>query len=135
MSKAGWIEITKDTPSENFLDLFIERFKSVTQYLGKLRAKNSKKGKNEDLPIVIKNAQETREASVVPSPLIALVMDPTSIAVLDAIDQPKEKDLDKQVAKTSKSGLYGYAMGPYATQWLFLKLVIVCIFFASSTLR
>ena len=48
MSKAGWIEITMDTPSENFLDLFIESFKSVTQYLGKLRAKNSKKRKNED---------------------------------------------------------------------------------------
>ena len=35
-------------------------------------------------------------------------MDPASIAGLDAIDQPKEKDLDKQVAKTSKSGLDGY---------------------------
>ena len=48
MSKAGWIEITKNTPSENFLDLFIESFKSVTQYLGKLRTKNSKKCKNKD---------------------------------------------------------------------------------------
>ena len=137
MSKAGWIEITEDTPSEDFIDLFIESFKSVTQYLGKLRTKNHKKRKNEDtsqttmnktskesedpsgensknnveqggLPIVPKNAKETREASVVATPSIAVVIDPASMAVLDAIDEPKEKDLDKQVAKTSKSGLDGY---------------------------
>ena len=38
----------------------------------------------------------------------SVVVDSTSIAVLESIVQPQEKDLDKEVKKTSKSGLDGY---------------------------
>ena len=39
---------------------------------------------------------------------MAVVVDSTSIVVLESIVQPQEKDLDKEVKKTSKSGLDGY---------------------------
>ena len=37
-----------DTPSENHIDIYIEGFKKVNLYLGKLRTENNKKRKNED---------------------------------------------------------------------------------------
>ena len=138
MVKAGWIEIKEDTPSEKFIDMYIEGFKKVTQYLTKLRTKKSAKRKNEDTSEV--NQNKTPKESEAPStgnstrnveqenlsliPLeapriketsllvettsLAIVADSASIAVLESIVQPQEKDLDKEVKKTSKSGLDGY---------------------------
>ena len=39
MSKVGWVDLKHDTPSENFLDIYIGSVKKVTQYLGNLREK------------------------------------------------------------------------------------------------
>ena len=39
---------------------------------------------------------------------VAIMADPTSYALRDSIDQPPEKELDRQVAKTLKSSLDGY---------------------------
>ena len=47
MEKAGLVQIKEDTPMETFIDLYIEGFKKVSQYLTKLRAKVNKKCKNE----------------------------------------------------------------------------------------
>lgn len=135
MSKAGWVELGEETPSENFIDIYIEGFKKVTQYLGKLRTKkrknentgeagksktpkeseapsvgnNSGNVEQENLPLIpVNQAHETGEASLIATTSVAVVVDSASIAVIDSIVQPKEKDLDKEVAKTSKSGLDGY---------------------------
>ena len=93
-----------------------------------MRANKNKKRKNENtgensqskthkesdtldpgnLPIIPVEAQEVGKSSILPIPSTAIVVDVASIAVLDAIVQPEEKYLDKEVAKTSKIGLDGY---------------------------
>ncbi|MCO5574645.1 hypothetical protein L7F22_028434 [Adiantum nelumboides] len=123
------------------MDMFIEGFKKVIQYLANLKAQNSKKRKNEGIsqvnqqktlkesePPSIRNSTQNAEqeslslvpledphrdeASLIETPLItpsiAVVADSASVKVLASIVQPQEKDLDKDVKKTFKSGLDGY---------------------------
>ncbi|MCO5581795.1 hypothetical protein L7F22_035684 [Adiantum nelumboides] len=141
MLKAGWIEIKEDTPSENLMDMFIEGFKNVIQYLANLKAQNSKKQKNEgtsqvnqkkalkeseapsvgnstgiveqeSFSLVPLDAPHRDEASLIETflitPSIAIIVDSASLKVLASIVQPEEKDLDKDVKKTNKSGLDKY---------------------------
>ncbi|MCO5596626.1 hypothetical protein L7F22_050693 [Adiantum nelumboides] len=139
MIKAGWIKIKEDTPSENLMDMFTEGFKKVIQYLANLKAKNSKKRKNEgtsqvnqkkalkeseapsvgnstgmveqeSLSLVPLEAPHRDEASLTETPLITPSIESASasVKVLASIVQPEEKDLDKDVKKTNKSGLDGY---------------------------
>ena len=51
---------------------------------------------------------EVMDLDMPSSTSVAIMVDPASNALLDSIDQPREKDLDRQVAKTSESGLDGY---------------------------
>ena len=60
------------------------------------------------LPLVPTKAQSEGEICVPPSTSLAVVADSLSIAVLNSIVQPNEKDLDKVIAKPSKSGLDVY---------------------------
>ena len=60
------------------------------------------------LPLVPTKAQPKGEPYVCASISLVVVADSLSIAVLNSIVQPNEKDLDKVVAKSSKSGLDGY---------------------------
>ncbi len=137
MVKVGWPEINEETPSEDFIDIYIEGFKKVSQNLMKMRPNKSEKRKNEDtgevsqkktpkdsetfttdniigyvekesLPIVPLEANKVIAATTSDTTSMALVADLASMAVLDTIEQPQEKDLDKEVKKTSKSGLDGY---------------------------
>ncbi|MCO5561652.1 hypothetical protein L7F22_015273 [Adiantum nelumboides] len=66
----------------------------------------------ESLSLVPLEAPHRDEASLIETPLItpsvAVIADSTSVKVLASIVQPKEKDLDKDVKKTNKSGLDGY---------------------------
>ena len=137
MSKAGWVELKEDTPSEDFIDMFIEGFSKVTRHLGKIKKVQNKKRKNEEssegiqsktlkeseaplvgnnsrvseqenLLLVSLDAQEVGDTCVGTTPATAVVVDSASVAVIDSVGQLNEKDMDKQVAKTSKSGLDGY---------------------------
>ncbi len=137
MAKAGWVEIKEDTPIETFIDLYIEGFKKVSQYLTKFRAKMNKKCKIEgtgdagqsktlkesvalppgntntneeqgNLSIVSLEAQAMGESIILETPSMAVVVNSASAALLDSIVQPSEKELDKEVTKTSKCGLDGY---------------------------
>ncbi|MCO5580900.1 hypothetical protein L7F22_034773 [Adiantum nelumboides] len=66
----------------------------------------------ESLSLVPLEAPHKDEASLTETPLItpsiAVIVDSASMKVLASIVQPKEKDLDKDVKKTNKSGLDGY---------------------------
>ncbi|MCO5567930.1 hypothetical protein L7F22_021626, partial [Adiantum nelumboides] len=66
----------------------------------------------ESLSLVPLEAPHRDEASLTETPLItpsiAVIADSASVKVLASIVQPKEKDLDKDVKKTNKSGLDGY---------------------------
>ena len=66
MSKAGWIELKEDTPSENLLDIYTEGFKKVNQYLVKLRTAKSKKRKsaNTDEDNKSKTPKESEATSI-----------------------------------------------------------------------
>ena len=138
MSISGWVaDLPEDSQVEKLIEAFIGCFKKITQHLGSLKAKKGKKRKNEDtsettqskiqhgnevpsakeidqnvdmasLPLVPAKAQSEGELIVPPSTSLAVVADSLSIAVLNSIVQPNEKDLDKVVAKSSKSGLDGY---------------------------
>ena len=114
MSKAGWIDLTQETPTEDYIDIYIGSFKKFTQYLGNLRAKKSKKRKVEDtsdttqkraskesevasardtsrnekqvsFPLVFTEEKPTREAYVPTSILVAVVVDLALVAVLNSI--------------------------------------------------
>ncbi|MCO5603473.1 hypothetical protein L7F22_057623 [Adiantum nelumboides] len=111
MIKAGWIEIKEDTPSENLMDMFTEGFKKVIQYLANLKAQNSKKQKNEGTSKVNqKKALKESEAPSVGNSTGIVEQESLSLVPLEAPhrDEPEEKDLDKDVKKTNKSGLDGY---------------------------
>ena len=137
MAKVGWVQIKEDTPMETFIDLYIEGFRKVSQYLTKLRAKVNKKRKNEgsddasqskilkesvelpegstganeeqgNLSVVSLEDQAVGESNLLVNPSVAIVVDSASATLLNSITQPSEKDLDKEVAKTSKCGLDGY---------------------------
>ncbi|MCO5566848.1 hypothetical protein L7F22_020530 [Adiantum nelumboides] len=101
MIKAGWIKIKEDTPSENLMDMFTEGFKKVIQYLANLKAQNSKKQKNEGTSQV--NQKKALKESEAPS-----VKNSTGMVEQESLSLPEEKDLDKDVKKTNKSGLDGY---------------------------
>ncbi|MCO5588735.1 hypothetical protein L7F22_042694 [Adiantum nelumboides] len=66
----------------------------------------------ESLSLVPLEAPHRDEASLTETPLItpsiAVIADSASVKVLASIVQPEEKDLDKDVKKTNKSGLDGY---------------------------
>ncbi|MCO5563061.1 hypothetical protein L7F22_016697 [Adiantum nelumboides] len=66
----------------------------------------------ESLSLVPLEAPHRDEASLTKTPLItpsiAVIADSASVKVLASIVQPEEKDLDKDVKKTNKSGLDGY---------------------------
>ncbi|MCO5602866.1 hypothetical protein L7F22_057005 [Adiantum nelumboides] len=138
MITVGWIEIREDTPSDNLMDMFIEGFKNVIQYLANLKAQKSRKQKKEDtcqnttlkesgmpsigtstgdveqesLSLVPLEAPHKDEASLIGTPLIspsiAVIADSALVKVLASIVQLEEEDLDKDVKKTFKSGLNGY---------------------------
>ncbi|MCO5550217.1 hypothetical protein L7F22_003699 [Adiantum nelumboides] len=101
MIKARWIEIKEDTPNENLMDMFIEGFKKVIQYLANLKAQNSKKQKNEGTSQV--NQKKALKESEAPS-----VGNSTGMVEQESLSLLEEKDLDKDVKKTNKSGLDGY---------------------------
>ena len=48
MAGDQWSEINEETPSEDFIDIYIEGFKKVSQNLMKMRPNKSEKRKNED---------------------------------------------------------------------------------------
>ena len=49
MSKLGWVvDLLEDSLVDNLIDVYIGCLKKVTQHLGSLRAKKSRKRKNED---------------------------------------------------------------------------------------
>ncbi|MCO5569944.1 hypothetical protein L7F22_023658 [Adiantum nelumboides] len=66
----------------------------------------------ESLSLVPLEAPHRDEASLIETflitPSIAVIADSASVKVLASIVQPEEKDLDKDVKKTNKSGMDGY---------------------------
>ncbi|MCO5584734.1 hypothetical protein L7F22_038666 [Adiantum nelumboides] len=105
MIKAGWIEIKEGTRQVNQKKALKEsEAPSVGNSIGMVE--------QERLSLVPLEAPHRDEANLTETPLItlsiAVIADSVSVKVLASIVQPEEKDLDKDVKKTNKSGLDGY---------------------------
>lgn len=127
MKKAGWLENTSEGEDSVNATSFVTALKRVNQHLLKKRNSDKRKRQHEEkdatpikalkemgttasevTDIVPHETIEVVDLDMPSNTSVAIMVDPASSALLDSIDQPPEKELDRQVAKTSKSGLDGY---------------------------
>ena len=112
MYTAGWLVDNAESGIEYTTSTFVEHFDKVqgTFSNGNKKKKKTTKLKKDTQENVIVQPVAMPELAleVGLTPSFAIVVDPASQAVLDSLVQPKDKELDRQIAKTSKSGLDGY---------------------------